>query len=406
MKEVPFKAIRVTDSVWWVGAIDRTIRDFHGYGTPSGTTYNAYLIMADKVTLIDTVKKPFMDELLSRISSIVDPSRIDYIVSNHAEMDHSGSLPAVISRVNPEKVFASTMGVETLKAQLSFDRELTAVKSGETLNLGNKTLSFLETRMIHWPDSMFTYMPDDKILFSQDAFGMHLASYERFDDEIPKDTLEWEAAKYYGNIVMPFSPLVLKLLEKVASMNIEIDIIAPDHGPIWRKQLGWILGLYKRWALQEPTTRAVVLFDSMWGSTTMMARSIGEGIKAGGASPRLIPMGSSDRAEVATEVLKSGALIAGSPTMNREVFPTMADVMTYLRGLKPANLIGAAFGSYGWSGEGHRYMKDMLEAMNVEIVSDTHAVKFVPNRENLNACFEFGMDVAKQLLERCNECNR
>ncbi len=401
--QAPFKATKVSDSVWWVGAIDRTIRDFHGYGTPSGTTYNAYLVMGEKIALIDTVKAPFKEELLSRISSVIDPSRIDYIISNHAEMDHTGALPWIVDKVKPEKIFASGKGVEAINAQLQLSQEITTVKTGETLSLGNKEISFIETKMLHWPDSMFTYLADEGVLFSQDAFGMHLASYERFDDQLPTDILEWEATKYFANILMPFSPLVLRLLDSVSKMNLGIKIIAPDHGPIWKNKVDWILELYQKFAIQKPTNRAVVLFDTMWGSTTMMARSIGEGIYAAGGLPRLIPLNTSDRSVVATEVLKSGALIVGSPTMNREIFPSLADVMIYLKGLRPINLIGAAFGSYGWSGEGHRNVDAMLKEMKVDVISEPLSAKWVPDNEKLQECFDLGKKIAKKLCGECGE---
>jgi len=394
-----FQPTKISDSVWWVGAIDRLIADFHGYGTPSGTTYNAYLVMGEKVALIDTVKKGFEDELISRISSVIDPSRIDYIISNHAEMDHSGSLPYVIDQIHPEKIFASAKGVETLKAQLPIEHDIEILKTGDSLSLGNKELSFIETRMLHWPDSMFTYFADEGVLFSQDAFGMHLASYERFDDQIPESVLEWEATKYYGNILMPFSPLVINLLKKVGEMDLNLKLIAPDHGPIWRNKIGWILDLYRDFALQKPTNRVVILFDTMWGSTTKMAKAIAEGVESEGGDPRLIPLSVSDRSVVATEVLKAGALIVGSPTMNREIFPSLADVMIYLKGLKPKNLIGASFGSYGWSGEAHKNLDQMLKEMNVDIVHDPISAKWVPTDEKLMECFELGVSIANRLSE-------
>ena len=216
-----YSAVKVSDNVYWVGAIDWTIRDFHGYTTPHGSTYNAYLVMADDITLIDTVKAPFMDEMISRIKSVVDPSKIKYIISNHSEMDHSGCLSEVIDLIKPEKVFASAVGVKTLQELLHHQREIIPVKDGEALSLGNMGLTFMETRMIHWPDSMFTYLDRDELLFSQDAFGMHLATLERFDDEIPAATLEFEAETYYANIVLPYSPIVLKTLEKVAAERTE-----------------------------------------------------------------------------------------------------------------------------------------------------------------------------------------
>jgi flavorubredoxin len=255
-----YRAVPVTEDVWWVGAIDWNVRDFHGYKTQRGSTYNAYLIMADRITLIDTVKAPFREEMMARIASVVDPARVDYIVSNHSEPDHSGALPETMAEIRPEKVFASATGVKTLREHFGFSGELSAVADGERLSLGNRTLTFMETRMLHWPDSMFAYLNEEELLFSQDAFGMHLASLERFDDEIDPALLEYEAATYYANILLPYSPLVLKLLEKVTAAGLDFRTIAPDHGPIWRKDIAGILARYGKWAAQKPTAKAVVVY--------------------------------------------------------------------------------------------------------------------------------------------------
>ena len=402
MKNI-FSAVKISEHVYWVGAIDWTIRDFHGYTTPRGSTYNAYLILADKITLIDVVKSPFRDEMLQRISSVVDPSRIDYIVSNHSEMDHSGCLKEVVEIVKPEKVFASTIGVKTLRENLHFDFEMVAVKDGETLSLGNMDLTFLETRMIHWPDSMFSYLGKDELIFSQDAFGMHLATQERFADEIPTDILAYEAATYYGNIVLPYSPIVLKALDRVLTSGLSIRIMAPDHGPVWRKDLGFILELYKKWALQKPTAKAVIVYATMWHSTEQMARAIAESLAQAGLFVRLLSMNEVHRSEVAYEVLDAGALIVGSPTLNNNILPQMADVMTYLKGLRPANLVGAAFGSYGWSGESVRDLEAMLKEMKVEIAADAVSCKHIPDEATLEKCHDLGSAVAARLLERIKE---
>ncbi|MFC1888500.1 FprA family A-type flavoprotein [Thermodesulfobacteriota bacterium] len=396
----PFKAVKVTDSVYWVGAIDWAIRDFHGYSTSRGTTYNAFLILADKITLIDTVKAPFKDEMLSRIASVVDPGKIDIIISNHSEMDHSGCLFDVIEAVKPEKVFASLMGVKALSAHFHRDDEVEALKDGDTLSLGNMTLSFLETRMLHWPDSMFTYLAEERLLFSQDGFGMHLATTERFADEIDEEVLLWEGAKYFANILLPFSPFVLKLLDRVEGLDLVIDIVAPDHGPIWRKDIDRVLALYSGWASRRPTAKAVVTYDTMWQSTALMARTICEGLTTGGATAKLLPLASSHRSDVATEILDAGALLVGSPTMNNHLFPTVADVLTYLKGLRPRNLVGAAFGSHGWSGEGAKQAEEMLTTMNVEMLG-TIQTQYVPDDETLGRCFSLGELVAKRLLEIC-----
>ncbi len=393
----PYKAVKVTDKVYWVGAIDWGIRDFHGYLTERGTTYNAFLVLADKITLIDTVKPPFQSELLGRIASVVDPKEISYVVSNHAEMDHSGSLVGVIEAVQPEKVFASSMGRKALKEHFHLDNEIVAVKDRESLSLGNLSLTFLETRMLHWPDNMFSYMPEDNLLFSQDAFGMHLATSERFADEIEESILEYEGAKYFANILLPMSALVIKLLKKVGELNLPIDIIACDHGPIWRQDLDKIIGWYSEWAEQKPTNKVVVVFDTMWFSTAKMAEAIAEGLMAGGAQPKLLPLKSNHRSNVATEILDAGALVVGSPTLNNNMYPTVADLLTYLKGLKPKNLVGAAFGSYGWSGEAVGQVRGMLEEMKIDLVDEGLRVKFVPDGDALSQCYELGLHVAQKV---------
>ncbi|MHB8138950.1 MAG: FprA family A-type flavoprotein [Smithellaceae bacterium] len=395
-----YSAIKISEHVYWVGAIDWSIRDFHGYTTPHGSTYNAYLVMAEKITLIDTVKASFMDEMLARIASVVDPSKIDYIVSNHSEQDHSGCLLEVIDRVKPEKVFASAIGVKTINDIFHSNTGIVPVKEGETLSLGNMDLRFMETRMIHWPDSMFSYLEKDGVLFSQDAFGMHLATFERFTDELPADMLEYEAATYYANIVLPYSPVVLKALEKVAATGWAIKIIAPDHGPVWRKKLGFITDLYKKWALQKPANKAVVVYATMWHSTEMMAKAIAESLAREGIRVKLLSMNDVHRSEVVYEVLEAGALIVGSSTLNNNILPQMADVMTYLKGLKPANLIGAAFGSFGWSGESVKDLEAILKEMKVDIVAEPISVKHVPGNDVLEKCSRLGQVVAAELKKR------
>ncbi|HOK05102.1 MAG TPA: FprA family A-type flavoprotein, partial [Victivallales bacterium] len=392
------EAIKISENVYWVGAIDWEIRNFHGYNTSQGTTYNAYLILAEKNVLVDTVKLPFFDEMLARISSIIAPSEIDYIISNHSEMDHSGALIKTAEIIKPEKVFCSKNGAEALKKHLNPNFELTVVKTGDKIDLGGKTVSFIETRMLHWPDSMFTYLHEDRILFSQDAFGMHLASSERFYDKIDNYILETEAEKYYANILLPYSDLILKLLSQISSLNIDIKMIATDHGPIWRNNgICKILSLYEKWALQKPQNRAIIIFDTMWGSTTKMAEAISDGIIATGTEVKLMPLSANHRSDIATEQLNSGAILFGSPTLNNNIFPTMADLIFYLKGLRPKNKIGAAFGSYGWSGEATRQLDSFLKEMKFEIVSEPISVKYVPTRDELNKCFELGKKIAEKL---------
>ena len=396
-----FDAVQVSDHVYWVGAIDWSLRDFHGYWTSRGSTYNAYLVMADKITLVDTVKKPFQNELLDRIASVVDPADISYIVSNHAEMDHSGCLPEIIEAVRPEKVFASTKGVEALGDHFHMDYGFVEVKDGDSVSLGNMDLTFLETRMLHWPDSMVTYLAEDSVLFSQDGFGMHLASSERFADELPQDIIEYETATYFANILMPYARLVEKLIARISSLDIQIDIIAPDHGPVWRSNPGKVLDMYAKFAAQKPAKKAVILYDTMWGSTESMARAVSEGLASGGVTTKVMSTRVCHRSKVPPELLDAGALIVGSPTINNTIFPTLADILTYLKGLKPQNLVGAAFGSYGWSGEAVGQLYDMLEAMKIETVGDGVKVKYVPDSAALDQCRTLGAKVARTLTQKC-----
>lgn len=307
--------------------------------------------MADKITLIDTVNSPFCDEMMARIGSIIDPAKIDYLISNHAEPDHAGALSEAIRLIRPEKVFANQMGVMALNRNYGIDG-ISMVTDGQTLSLGNRTLTFVETPMCHWPESMVCYLHDLNILFSQDGFGMHLASYERFADMLDKHLLDEEASKYYANILLPLGSAVKMTLSIIQELDLPIDIIAPDHGPAWRENPMSIVQKYASWAEQERSDRAIVVYDTMWGSTDRMARAVGEGLAAGSARVRLMPLGGAHRSEIAAELLDAGALLVGAPTLNSEMYPSVADVLTYIKGLRPQGLVGAAFGSFGWSGEG------------------------------------------------------
>lgn len=396
----PFRAVQVSEHVWWVGAVDWSLADFHGYATQRGTTYNAYLITAEKPTLIDTVKAPFLSEMMARIESVMDPGDIRYLVSNHAERDHAGCLPDVIERLKPEQVFASALGVKNLHAQFHDSCDITAVKDGDKLNLGNLELSFLETRMLHWPDSMVSYLAGEEVLFSQDGFGMHFATGRLFADENDPGVLEYEARKYFANILLPYSNLVGKLLERIRTLGIPIRILAPDHGPVWRREVERPLMWYAQWAEQQPGRKVVIVYDTMWQSTELMARAVAEGVARTDCEVRLLSMHSAHRSDVVTELVGAGALIVGSPTLNNGLFPTVADVLTYIRGLKPRNLIGAAFGSYGWSGESVDEIEEYLKSAGIELAAPGLKVRFKPDLDQLEKCRTLGESVARKIGER------
>ena len=394
------RPVEITRGIYDVGVIDWNIRDFHGYSTYRGTSYNAFLIVDEKIALIDTVKKDFSDQLLGNISKIIDPKKIDYMISNHTEMDHSGGLPRLMHRIGEDKpLYCSKMGAKNLARHFPQKWNYQAVGTGEKLSLGNRTLTFLETRMVHWPDSMFTYLMEDKILFSSDGFGQHYAGHERFDDQIGEDIM-LHAKKYYANILLLYSPLILKLLDTVTQMGLEIDMICPDHGIIWRKDPGKIINAYAKWAKQEQEKKAVVVYDTMWHSTQAMADEIAAGIANKGVSVRPIHIRSSHRSEIMTEVLDAAAVVVGSPTLNNQLFPTVSDFLVYMKGLKPLNKIGAAFGSYGWSGEAVKLINKELQDMKFDVIDPGIRIQYVPENKGLEACFELGQKIGQAVNEK------
>ena len=391
------KPLEIVKDIYWVGAVDWNIRDMHGYLTPNGTTYNAFLVMDEKVALIDTTKKGFVDELIDSVSQIIDPRKIDYVISNHTEMDHSGGLPRVMHRIGEDKpLFCSKMGLKNLPRHFRQKWNYQPVEDGGELSLGKRNLAFLETRMLHWPDSMFTYVKEDRLLFSSDAFGQHYAGLERFDDEVG-DAIMPHAAKYFANILLLYAPLVLKLVEKVQKLGLAIDIICPDHGIMWRKDPGKIINAYVEWSTQKPKRKAVVAYDSMWHSTEKMAEAIVAGLGEEGVDARPMNLRACHRSDVMAEVLDAGAVIVGSPTLNNGLFPTVSDLLTYMKGLKPKNKIGAAFGSYGWSGEAVKLINKELEAMKFEVIDPGLRIQYVPDDKGIEASYELGRQVAKAL---------
>jgi flavorubredoxin len=391
--------VEISKGIYDVGVNDWNIQDFHGYSTPMGTSYNAFLIVDDKVTLIDTVKREFCDQLLDNITRIIDPGKIDFVISNHTEMDHSGGLARVMHRIGEDKpVYCSKMGAKNLGQHFHRGLNLVAVENGQEMSLGERTLTFLETRMLHWPDSMFTYLKEDKILFSSDAFGQHYAGFEKYDDVIGH-TIMPHAKKYFANILLLYAPLILKLIEKVTQMNLAIDMICPDHGVIWRKDTGKIINAYAEWSRQTPKRKAVLVYDTMWHSTEKMADAIASGLSTEGISVRPMYLRKWHRSDIMTEVLDAKAIIVGSPTLNNGLFPTVSDFLTYMKGLKPQDKLGAAFGSYGWSGEAAKQISQELQTMKFEIIEPVRQ-QYVPDSQGLQESFDYGQAIGRAIKEQ------
>ncbi len=392
------KPVEILKDIFWVGTVDWQRRNFHGYSiSPRGTTYNCFLVKDEKITLFDTVPQTDAGKLLCNIAHVIEPEKIDYIVVNHVEMDHSGALPRIVEKVKPEKIFCSKMGLRALKAH--FDCEswpIEVMETGSSLNIGKRNISFVETRMLHWPDSMVSYIAEDKALICNDAFGQNWATSERFADEVERGELTRQLIRYYANIVLPYSPIVEKILETIEGMGIDIDYVLPDHGLLLRgDDVAWVFNKYKEFAAQKPTMKAVVLFDTMWKSTEKMAAAVADGLAEEGLSVTIMDLKANDHSDVMEEIQEAGAVCVGSPTHNNGILPKVADMLTYMKGLKPQNKVGCAFGSYGWSGESVKVITEYLTAMGMELPASPVKALYVPRHDVLAQCVELGRTVGK-----------
>lgn len=375
------KAVEIKKNIYWVGAIDWSMRSFHGYQTGRGTTYNAYLIIDDKITLIDTVKDSFAEELLARISSVIDPAQIDYIISNHVEPDHSGSLAILAQQCPKAKIITSLPnGLKGLKARYG-ELPYEGVKGGDQLDIGKRKLQFVPTPMLHWPDSMVTYCPEEKILFSNDAFGQHLASSQRFDDENDLSTVLFEARKYYANILMLYGRQAQTALQALGGLDIEL--LATGHGVIWRSHIPEILACYQKWSACEVEERAVVVFDSMWHATETIAHTIAEAFQQRNIPCSLYDIKKNHLSDIVTDIFTAKYLAVGSPTINNQMMPTIASFLCYLKGLAPKNHLGFAFGSYGWGGQSIAQVESELKAAGIEIILPNIRIANTPTAEQL-----------------------
>jgi flavorubredoxin len=391
------------EGIHWVGYVDWTVRDFHGYSTDRGSTYNAYLVQDEKTALIDTVKAPYAAKLLEHIGRHTDPAAIDYIVCNHAEPDHAGGLPAVMKACPKADLVCDARCREALSKHMDTSAwRFRIVTEGDTLALGRRSLRFVETPMVHWPESMFSYMPEEKLLFSMDAFGQHYASANRFDDEEPLDVLMQEAKTYYANIVMLYAQPIARVLDRARELPIEM--IAPSHGVVWRTHIPRITAAYRNWVSHHCEPRVLIVYDTMWRSTELMAGALLEGVEASGAAVRLHHVRSTNITVLATEVLEAACVAVGSPTLNQTLMPAVASVLTYWKGLKPVGKAGLAFGSYGWSKGGARDVETYLKDMKFDIVREPVQAQFVPTAAALDECREAGRLLGEKALAKAAAC--
>jgi len=389
--------IQVKEGIYWVGAVDWSIRNFHGYITHRGSSYNSYLVVDEKVALIDFVKAPFAEEQIERISEVIDPKKVDYIVANHAEPDHSGSIRRVIEACPNAEIVATERCINTLLKYYGGDIKITPIEKKPSIKLGKRSLTFVPVPMAHWPDSMVSYMPEEKLLFSNDAFGQHLASSGRFDDEVDEAELMQEALTYYANILMPLWRSVSRALK--ALEGVQVEMIAPSHGIIWRKNPGKILEAYQVWVAGETKKKAVVVYDTMWGSTQILARAIADGVASKGVDVKVHSLGSSHNSDVIADILEAKAVIVGSPTLNNHVFPTVASFLAYMRGLKPMNKIGAAFGSYGWAGGAKKVVEAEMQAAGIQMVESDIDFVFKPSGDEAKRAYAFGVGIGEKIVE-------
>lgn len=395
------QAVPVTDSIHWVGAIDWNLRDFHGFETPRGSTYNAYLVIGEKTALVDTVKVPFVPELLERIRSVAPLESIDYIVVNHVEPDHNGGLRLVMEACPNAKVVASAGGVRGVAGYHGPDLPISAVGADDTLDLGGLTLKFMPMPMVHWPDSMFTYCPERCCLMPNDAFGQHLASSARFVDEIGLDLVVEELATYYANILMPLGPQVAKAVEKVIEAGWVCKTIAPSHGAIWRERdLPTLFDAYDRYSSGDTFDKLVIAYGTMWGSTDILARQIADGAISTGVEVKLFDLAITPFATITRHVFDARALLLGSPTLHHGMLYRPAGYLQYLAGLKPKDKLAGAFGSFGWSSGATKQISARFEEFGLEMPFGDYTVKYAPTSEGLEGAYAWGRSFGEAVLAK------
>ncbi len=395
-------SIRIKNNVFWVGKIDWELRKFHGdeYSTHRGSTYNSYLIKEGKTAVFDAVWAPFAEEYVHNLSLEIELNKIDYVIAPHAETDHSGALPLLMSHIPDAPIYCTKNGVKSLKGHYHKDWNFKVVKTGDRLSLGQKELIFIEAPMLHWPDSMFCYLTEDNILFSNDAFGQHYASEYMFNDLVDQNELFNECIKYYANILTPFSPLVTKKIKEVLSFNLPLDVICTSHGIIWRNKPEQIVGKYLKWSDDYQENQITILYDTMWNGTRVMAEKISTGISAADeeVNIKLFNLAKTDKNDAITEIFKSKAILMGSPTINRGILVSVAGILEEIKGLQFKNKKAAAFGCYGWSGESTKIISESLKDAGFEVVDDGIKAMWNPDNENITKCIEYGRQLATKIL--------
>jgi anaerobic nitric oxide reductase flavorubredoxin len=394
-------AVPVSDGIWWAGGIDWNLRDFHGFETPRGTSYNGYVVKGrDKVALVDTVKTPFVDEQLYRISTIVPLDQVDYIVVNHVEPDHNSGLRKTMEAMPQAKVVATKMGVAGSHAYHGDDLAIDVVGADDVIDLGGKTLHFLPAPMVHWPDSMFTYCPESATLMPNDAFGQHIATSSRFADEIGMDVAIQALGEYWANILSPLVGQIEKALGKIGERGWAPEVIAPSHGVIWRgaDQIGTAWQRYTEWDRHYTCPKIVIAYGTMWHSTDMMALAIADGVAEAGAVAKVFDLGVTPVSWATYQLLEAKALLLGSPTLHHGMLHTVSGYLTYLEALKPAAKLAGTFGSYGWGGGAIKDMGERLERVGMEQPLEPLGMKYKPSAEELEACREWGREWGKLVV--------
>jgi flavorubredoxin len=393
--------VAITKNVDWIGKIDWELRKFHGeeYSAHRGSSYNSYLVRDEKAALIDTVWGPFANEFVNNLKNEIGLSKIDYVIANHAETDHSGALPELMQHIPDKPIYCTANGVKSLKGHYHQDWNFQVVKTGDKLSLGKRELIFIEAPMLHWPDSMMVYLTGDAILFSNDAFGQHIASEKIFNDQVVQSELYEEAIKYYANILTPFSPLVIKKINEVVGFNLPLNAICPSHGVIWRDNPLQIAEHYLKWADSYQENQITILYDTMWDGTRKLSETIAKGIMKtdAGVTVKLFNIARSDKNDVITEIFKSKAILLGSPTINKGFLSSVALILDMMAGLKFKNKKAAAFGCYGWSGEAVKLMSDGLAKAGFEVVAEGLKTLWEPGNDELAQAYAFGESFPSQL---------